>query len=450
MESGISSISDGENTRSDWLTGVLFLSDSAFYNTKKLRQWQGYFSELIVAGKGEAPQSLPEGVRWYQYDAESSRSKVWNTITEKVTGSWALFLEDDEQLQFSSFPNAQSLDKTEWAPAIINIQRNSTTHHYYQMRLVNVSMDEGHIFQGHQLADATEFVRSNKINLSSKPIIIERDTSLYSHIDIEEELSLKKQAPKLYLVQGNRYLKAKKYVRASAQFRQLLKQEKLLPFDRLAAVNGLASCLAEQHKWERALSLCTQSLEAESLQRLPYLIQFRIHELRKQWQRAFEVLKQYYDRLALFSGASFDRKIDEEKTFVNLANVALKAGRRAKANEYFDKLFTFKRGNSDRAMLEKALMLSIELDDFERSTYLFEQMFGDQLPPNEMEEGIREEIDEVMTLFMTQNWYGYVSTVYKKLYDAHPGDQVYKRKLIVSLTKTNRLEQAKKMVANII
>lgn len=450
MGSGLISISNEGQKKLDWLTGVLFLSDVTFYDARKIKQWDNYFSELIVAGFGEAPKNLPEDVQWYEYEAEKSRSKVWNAITKQVTNSWVLFLEDDEQLQFHSIPDVKSLKNGQWVPATINIQKQSTTHHFYQIRLVNPTITEDDIFRGFHLTDTTKFIRSNNIELSSNPIVIERANSIYAHIDIDQELSLKEQSPKLYLVQGKRYLEDKKYVRAAAQFRQLLKKKKLLPFDRLAAVNGLASCLAEQHKWEKALSLTQQSLEAESLQRLPYLIQFRIHELRKEWQKAFNVLKQYYDRLSLFSWASFDRKIDEEKTLVNLANVALKAGDRSQATDYFETLFAFKRGNADREMLEKALLLSIELNDFERSVYLFERMYDDQLPPNKMEEEVRAEIDEIMTLFMKRDWYDYVSGIYKKLYNVYPDDQEYKRKLIVTLTKTNRLDQAKKMVANIV
>ncbi len=452
MEAGLKPISNTnrENKSLNWLTGVLFLSDAKFYDVEKVKLWDTYFSELIVAGMGRKPENFPDNVHWHEYEGDISRSDVWNAINKKVNNSWVLFLEDDEQPRFSSFPNAENLEKMQWAPAIINIQKQSTTHHFYQMRLVNVSISKNDIFRGHHLTDATEFVRSQGVDLSSKPIIIERESRVYSHIDIDKELSLKKQAPKLYLVQGNRYLQDKKYVRAAAQFRQLLKKERLLPFDRLAAVNGLASCLAEQHKWEKALSLTKQSLEAESLQRLPYLIQFRIHELRKEWQKAFDVLRQYYDRLSLFSSASFDRKIDEEKSLINLANIALKAGHRSKATDYFDRLFSFKRGNADEAMLEKALLLSIELNDLDRSVYLFERMYNNHLPPNKMNGESKKQIDEVMTMFMKKDWYDYVSNIYKKLHEAYPEDQEYKRKLIVTLTKTNRLDQAKKMVANIV
>jgi hypothetical protein len=413
--------------------------------------WSTYFADLTVAGTGRAPDNLPADVNWYSYDEQESRAEVWNNLIQRCEVPWVFFLEDDEQLRFSSFPSRPMVDEQQWIPAIIQNNRQGAVHQYYHTRLVNTTaLQSQRVFEGYNLPDATHYIRSNEIDLVSNPIIIERESNPFAHIDTDEELSQKAQSPRLYLVQGRRYFQDKKYVRAAAQFRQLLKKEKLLPFDRLAAVNGLASCLTEQHKWEKALSLCEQSLTAESLQRLPYLIQFRIHELRKEWQKAFEALKQYYDRLSLDSRASFDRQIDEEKTLVNLANVALKNGNRARATAYFEELFTFKRDNADRDLLEKALLLSIELNDFKRSVYLFERLYSDLLPPHQMDQEYREEIDEVMTMFMNQEWYEYVSGIYNKLHNAYPDDREYKRKFIVTLTKTNRLDKAKKMVANIV
>jgi tetratricopeptide (TPR) repeat protein len=451
MESGLRSVSQQNSNELDWITGVFFLSDREFLDLGKVKQWNRYFGELIIAATGDAPNYLPEEVRWYTYDSGVGRTHVWNTIITNENAGWFLFIEDDEQLRFSSFPKKPALDEKQWAPAIIKQENDEGEHQFYQMRLINSScVEEGCVFSGYNLPDATDFVRSQDIELMNKPILIERESNPHEYIDVDKELSLKNYAPKLYLVQGKRNMENKKYVRALAQFRQLLKKEKLMPFDRLAGVNGMASCMAEQHKWEKALSLTRQSLEAESLQRLPYLIQFRIHELRKEWAKAVDALEHYYDRLSLFSRANFDQKLDEEKTLVHLAEVSLKAGQRAQATDYLEKLFTFKRGDADPALLEKALLLSIDLNDYKRSVYLFERMFGDLLPPNDMDEEHREEIDEVMTMFMKQEWFDYVSSIYKRLHKAYPDHSEYKRKLIVTLTKTNRLDQAKKMVGNIV
>lgn len=95
------------------------------------------------------------------------------------------------------------------------------------------------------------------------------------------------------------------------------------------------------------------------------------------------------------------------------------------------------------------LLLSIELDDYDRSTNLFEQLFKERLPHNLDEEG-QGELDKIMTLFMEREWYDYVSKVYNNLHDAHPQNRSYKRRLIVTLTKTNRLDRAKTMLGSMV
>lgn len=450
MGSELKAISYQGKQEVNWIEAVLFLTDRKYLDRKKIKQLNDRFGKLKIAAPFSAPESLTD-ISWHEYDSVQPKSLIWNSIVDEAELPWILFTEDDEQLRFSSLPGKKTLSAKKWTPAIIKNEEDGNHFQYYQMRLVNREVAQSaNLFAGKNLPDATNFIRSNEIGLVDQPILFERESSPIDHVDIDEELSIKTYAPKLFLVQGKRYYEKKKYVHAAAQYRQLLKKEKLLPFDRLAGVNGLASCMAEQHKWQKALSLTKQSLEADPFQRLPYLIQFRIYELRKEWQKAYVTLKKYYERLSLNSSANFDRYMKEEKSLVKLADAGLKAGHRSDAIEYFNVLFTFKRGNADRNLLQKALLLSIELGNFERSVNLFERLFGNVLPPNDMDEAYREELDDTMTMFMKKEWYEYVSTIYTKLHNAYPDDRDYKRKLIVTLSKTNRLDQAKTMVANIV
>ncbi|WP_138430765.1 tetratricopeptide repeat protein [Fodinibius saliphilus] len=450
MNNELAPVAPQGNSGMEWAEVVLFLSDMSYLDNRKLSQWAEQFAHVTVAGKAERPEEITDGIDWYRYEEESVRSEVWNTILDKVRKNWVLFVEDDETVRLSSFPDKHSLSDRTWTPTLIRQEKEDRSRQFYQMRLINAAANNGsNIFSGRNLPDSTQYIRGHDIELSNHPIIIERESNPISHIDIDEELSVKEYSPKLYLVQGERYFNEKKYVRAAAQYRQLLKMEKLLPYDRLAAVNGLASCLTEQHKWTNAMTLAEESLKAESLQSLPYLIKYRIFELKKEWGKAHETLSQYYRRFSLYSRANFDRNIDEEKTLVSLANVALKSGDRKAAAGYFENLFSFKRGDIDRSLLKKVLVMSVELDDYERSVYLFERMFGDKLPDKLDAQG-REELEEIMTLFMSRKWHEYVSQVYTKLHNAYPEDSTYKRRLIVTLTKTNRLDKAKSMVANIV
>lgn len=449
--STLSSVPHQTSTSFEWIGAVLFLSDSSYFNLPKISRWAKVFGGLTVASENECPENLPPTVKWYNYDKEQVRADIWNLLLGQPDHEWVLFLEDDESLRLSSLPDKNSINAERWAPAFIKRELESgATKQYYHIRLVRAEHGNGQeVFDGRALPDSTRFIRANEIELINHPIIIERESHPMVHVDIEEELSVASYSPKLYLVQGERYFNDRQYVHAAAQYRQLLKEEKLLPFDRLGAVNGLASCMAEQHKWSKALMLAQESLKADSLQSLPYLIQFKINELRKNWQQALDVLRQYYERFSLHSNANFDKVIDEEKTLVNLANIALRAGKRKEAAGYFEKLFVFKRGTVDRSLLRKVLLLSIELKDFERSVHIFERIYNNKLP-TDLNREEQKDLDDIMSMFMKNEWYEYVSKVYTKLHNAHPENRTYKRKLIVTLSKTNRLDKAKRMLANIV
>lgn len=432
-----------------WADLVVFLSDLKYLDCQKIKDWSQNFCSVTVAGKGKRPVRLPKEVAWYSYTDDRKRSEIWNRLISKAEKEWVLFLEDDEQIRFSDFPKQESLASNMWSPALIRQVGGGSIRQFYQMRLVNTDIDGEALFEGQNLPDCTRYIREKDIKLYNRPILIERESSPVAHIDIEEELSVKNYAPKLYLVQGDRYFQEKKYIRAAAQYRQLLKKKKLLPFDRLAAVNGLASCMAEQHKWTKAMTLTQESIKAESLQSLPYLIQYKIHELQKEWEKAHGVLRRYFERQSLYSRASFDKIMDGEITLVNLSNIALKSGDRQKASDYFEELFTYKRGDVDRSLLYKMLVLSIELSDFERSVHLFNRMFKNVFP-DQLSGEQKEELNDIMDMFMQQEWYGFVADVYNKLHNAYPEDQTFKRRLIVVLTKTNRLDKARNIVANFV
>lgn len=436
-----------DNNCIEWLEVVLQLSDLKYLDVDKMHQWDKQFAHITVVAKVERPAALSSNIAWHKIEGDEGRSRLWSSLLGRAQRDWVLFLEDDESIRLESIPAKHTLAPKTWAATLIRQERPGGYVQYYQMRLVHTTNDQ--IFDGKNLPDCTRYIRDNEIQLLNHSVVIERKSSPIAHVNIDDELSLKNYSPKLYLVSGDRYFHEKKYVHAAAQYRRLLKEQKLLPFDRLAAVNGLASCLVEQYKWDKAMTLSNESLSAESLQSLPYLIQYRIFELRKEWKKAYEVIKQYYERFSLHSQASFDQIIDEEKILVNLANVALKAGMRREATRYFEKLFVFKRDGIDRSLLKKVLVLSVELGDFERSVYLFERIFKDDLF-DEMSQEAEDDLDHIMTLFMKNEWYDYVSQIYSRLHSLHPENRTYKRKLIVTLTKTNRLDKAKAMLANIV
>ena len=430
----------------EWADLVLFLTDVEFLNKSELRNWASLFHTVTVAAPCASPGDLEDPILWHRYEEGENYADVWNHLASKAEAQWVLFVQDDERISFNDFPSEEDLSETHWSPALIIHDRDEKREQYYQLRLVPQNNDK--VFDGKNLPDATRFVTKQEISLSNIPIVIERGSSPVAHINPAEELTMKSYSPQLYLVQGLQYFREGKYVHAAAQYRQLLKFDKLLPFDRLAAVNGLASCMAEQYKWPQALSLAEKSIEAEPFQGLPYLIKFRISQLNKQWDEALKALKTYFDRIDLFSRASFDVAITKEETLLNLAELAKKTGNKEQASVYLEELFELKNGDVDYSFLRQLLVLSLELNDYDKSVFFFNKMFAD-LIPFELSEEENDEMNDYMSLFIKKGWYDFVYEIYNELYYENPEDAEYKRRLIVALVKTERVEQARELASKV-
>jgi tetratricopeptide (TPR) repeat protein len=431
----------------EWIDLVVYLTDIKNLNLKKIAEWDSIFNSIRVVCPAERPAEMDKHIGWRTSKKEEQRSNIWNELLGQSGKEWTLFVEDDEVIQFNDFPNEAEVNKKKWAPALIVHSQNEKLYQHYQIRLVQKG--NGQVFDGKNLPDCTRFITKNEIELASMPIMIERTTNPVQQVNPSDELTLQSYSPQLYLVQGGQYFKEGKYVHAAAQYRQLLKKTRLLPFDRLGAVNGLASCMAEQYKWPQALALTEKSLEAEPLQSLPYLIQFKIYQLQKKWAEAYQSLNSYFKRLELYSRANFDVKISEEETLINLADLALKSGLREEASKLLNELFAVKNGDVDRTFLHQLLVLSIELADFKKSEFFFNRMFGDKVGTAAMEDEVREELNDYMTMFMQNEWHEFVYELYWKLYNLNPQVDEYRRRLIVASVKTNRVEQAQKLVAKV-
>lgn len=432
---------------------VIFLTDAANLDEQSLDRYGMFFRNVTITAPGSRPEGLNSNINWYSYAEDAVRSEVWNELVQRSASEWVLFIEEGETIRLEEAPKLSELSKNIWAPTLIMHEREGKLVQHYQLRMINTSRKADTVFQGVNLPDCTRFFVEHEISLSEKPIVLERDDSPFAHVDTEEELSVRNFSPQLYLVEGDRLFKERKYVFAAAQYRQILKIERLIPYDRLAAVNGLASCLAEQYKWDQAVSLAEKSIEAEPFQGLPYLIKFKISQLNKQWKEAFEALSKYYEhryyeRMNLYSKANFDISLDLEEVLVTLSEMAMKAGNKELGSDYLEELFTIKNGEINESFIHQLLMLSIELKDYQKSVFFFQKLYGDHIPLT-INEKQRLELNDYMDMFMKNGWYGFVRDVYDDLHHAYPQDDEYRRRLIVTLLKTDNVEKARNLATKV-
>ncbi len=444
------SIKQPDNQNMGWIEIALLITKPELSDNERINKWVKTGANVtIIRRSNSINNNIGEidSVHQKVYGTEVGKAAIWNEIIYETDAEWVFLLEDDEDFDLNDLLSLDRKKNENWIPAKIVQKSNeeSSFKQYFQIRLIP-GKRKG-VFDGREIPDATNYITKNNIELSKKTISIYRNSELFTDIDIEGEMSVTNFSPQLYLYSAFRLLEEKKTAYAAANFRVLLKREKLIAYDRLAAVNGLASCLTEQFKWDKGLVVANESIDAQPQQFLPYLIKFRIFQLNKQWNEALDVLKSYHEILtgSGYSRANFEKFIKVEETVVQLADLAIRTGLRKEALHFYEELYSYKKDENDSDLLNILLVLSIELLDYERSVYYFKEIFEEYLPDKLCEDKARD-LNDFLSMFMVNGWYDYPSEVYDMLYEQESGNGEYRRRLIVTLSKTNRLDRARKLI----
>jgi len=420
---------------------ILYVSRPSNITERRIENFKKYFSSITIAAPFDKKLMLSDNMRWFRFTADMTKSTVWNRLIQESESQSQFIIEEDEELTDEACGFLRSNDHSKWAAALISVKNGENVTAYHQIRFINES--KGDIFKGGSIPDATEYILQNEILLDDNPILISRSDSPYYKTDLlgGHEITSRRD-----LVEGYEKIFNKKYSEAAAYFRKVLKQEILLPFDRLAAVNGLSTCLTEQFKWDRALNLAEQSADAEPLQYLPYLIQYRIYELKKDWGHAYSALEKYYTNIDKSTRAGFDKGMSREATLGKMGDLALKIKDHRVAGEHFEELYNIKEGAVERGFLKRLFVMASDRGDFTKSKIFFEKLFGDYLP-DKLSRRATAELQDCMEQFMKNRWYDYALEVYEDLLEEHPSNGEYKRRYVVLLTKLNRMDRAKKLIA---
>lgn len=420
---------------------ILYVSRPSNITERRIENFKKYFSSITIAAPFDKKLLLSDNMRWFRFTADMSKSTVWNRLIQESESQSQFIIEEDEELTEEACGFFKSKDQSKCAAALISVKHGENVTAYHQIRFIREA--KGDVFKGGTIPDATEYILQNEILLDDSPILMSRSNSPFPKSDFLEghELSTRRD-----LIEGYGKISNKKYSEAAAYFRKVLKREKLLPFDRLAAVNGLSTCLTEQFKWERALKLAEQSAEAEPLQYIPYLIQFRIYELKKDWDKAYSALEKYYSNIDKSTRAGFDKGMSREATLEKIGDLALKIKDHRVAGEYFEELYNIKEGAVERGFLKRLFVMASDRGDFTKSKFFFEKLFGAYLP-DKLSRRATAELQDCMEQFMKNRWYDYALDVYEDLVEENPSNGEYKRRYVVLLTKLNRMDRAKKLIA---
>jgi tetratricopeptide (TPR) repeat protein len=423
---------------------VLYLTDLRYLSRVALERWRGAVNTIFVVAAGEAPVSMPNFVNWVQRGPKETRCEAWNRTYRMAGAPYVLFLEDDENFDISFLPDLNNLSPESLFPVHIRARDDKMQRHYVQLRFLprGELFSDVNPFEGYFVPDASRFVFDKDLQMRDFVMELERTKPPFSEVDLDEELSVSRVAAQAILMMGYRDFDEGKFVPAIAMFRSLLKRDKVLTFDRLAAINGMAGCAAEQHKWPVAIDLVRQSLEAEPRQYLPYLIRFRIYQLGKEWSRAFGALQEYQAFAERPTCACFDLGMTHELLLYSMADMAFKAGMRVESFRCYEQIYKLYSGKVDFKYHKLLFYFAIELSDFDKAVFYFDEKFREFLP-DKIDKADVPEMEEWLSMFMEKGWYDFATNVYEIMYSFDPQNPDFRAHLVAGLTKSRRLDQAK-------
>ena len=374
-----------------------------------------------------------------------TKTSKWNYLAYKAKTPWILFIEGNEILETSNLSYLHELNNDTWSSCIVSVQTNKGIESYYQNRLVPTGI-EG-IFQGRELPDTSNFILDNNVKFLHQSIDIQSDVIPWEQIDISAERVSLNSPVNLFLYEARKYISEQKFVQAASSYRVALKKDRLLPYDHLAALNGLARCYVEQHKWVRALELMEYSIDLEPQQHLAYLIKYKVYQLAKNWDAAVEALNSYLQNYEIFSKSSHDIKIPYDETVLELSNLHLDLGMKDKAYEYYcDFLNTSLEEVRESHHL--ALKMAIGLEKKREANKHFKFLYPDILSLN-LDKIETKQFHDYMEMFLENNWHSTVEKIYTRLYEAYPTNRMYRRKLIATLIKADKLELAREIMQKV-
>ncbi len=374
-----------------------------------------------------------------------TKTSKWNYLAYNAKTPWILFIEGNEILEMSNLSYLHELNNDTWSSCIVSVQTNKGIESYYQNRLVPTGI-EG-IFQGRELPDTSNFILENNVKFLHQSIDIQSDVIPWEQIDISAERVSLNSPVNLFLYEARKYISEQKFVQAASSYRVALKKDRLLPYDQLAALNGLARCYVEQHKWVRALELMEYSIDLEPQQHLAYLIKYKVYQLGKNWDAAVDALNSYLQNYEIFSKSSHDIKIPYDETVLELSNLHLDLGMKDKAYEYYcDFLNTSLEEVRESHHL--ALKMAIGLEKKREANKHFKFLYPDILNLN-LNRIETKQFHDYMEMFLENNWHSTVEKIYTKLYEAYPTNRMYRRKLIATLIKADKLELAREIMQKV-
>ncbi|MGD8428551.1 MAG: hypothetical protein PVH63_13070 [Balneolaceae bacterium] len=379
------------------------------------------------------------------YSTKEGKVAAVNRAVTKAERSFLMILENDEYCPFSKLP--KNISENSCYRGIIDGAGEGVPQRNYQIRLLPVPDFEKPLFDGFSVPNLDQSFRKSGWKLAEEIIPIHKSRPLFQIADAEMEISQKKSESMSLFWQGILESNNQKYSNAEDKFRKFLKKEPCFEFDYLAALNGLANALVEQHKLSEATRIAKKSLQINSCQRAPYLTLYRVYKLEGRSEEAYQSLNDYLGVLRFASRSNLDVSLSLSECHFLMAETTFKQGDYERAFQHYEWFYELNDRAVSLPVLEKLFIYAIELENYEKSIQFFNDIFGDYIP-DKLNDDMSARLLESLSLFMDNGWYDFVCGVYEELVAHNPKDNKLLNGWITSLIKNKEIEKAQKLINN--
>lgn len=400
---------------------------------------------LFVLNKNQNPEEISR----YSFliSDQVCCTETLNRAYRQAEHNWILILEPGEQISLKDLQNLQP-ESGYCYKAVLESGENELAKRNYAIRMIPKIKDTLSAFSGQLVPDVTEFIASHDLSVARRPIFIKKDSEMTDLNYLEAVHELTPDTPMDYFWQAVYYSEKQKFYQAEKLFRQSMNTDFLPEFYHLAARNGLAISLFEQHRLDEAFDIADGSVLLNNRQYTPWILMHKICWMKSDWTGAYQYLEKYLEAGRYDSDSCFDVVMSKSDIFYLLAEVSLYNGDYSKAFRHLEKFFEINNGEVSDEIPEKLLIYAAELQLKEKAIFYFNEIYS-RHSLEKPDEKAMSRLLETLSLIEDNGWNDFASDIYEKLIAVYPGNHKILQGWLTSLLRSNQLQKARVLMENI-
>ncbi|MGF1671124.1 MAG: tetratricopeptide repeat protein [Balneolaceae bacterium] len=402
--------------------------------------------ELILVSEIKLNKEITDGLLTVVYNPGELTAGL-NEAVHLAKQPWIFYIESDEK-----FENGQIKDidlKSGYSYYVkITSGKGEEEKVNYSVRIFPATDKKTDPFHGNVKPDLTDFIYKNKLKVEAAPFSFTKSGAFLNLEHTEALLDINPVVAMDYFWQAIIYAEKQKFYKAEKLFRRSLNSEYLLKFNHLAALNGLALSLLEQHRLDKAFEIADQSAELSARQYTPWILMHKICWMQSDWMGAYQHLARYLEMRRYQTEACFDIRLSESDANYLLAEVSLYEGKYDHAFVHLEKFFELNNGDVSDEIPEKLFIYAAELKLKEKAKLYFNEIYTRHIL-EKPDEQVMSRMLETLSLIENNGWNDFASTIYERMIAVYPGNHKILQGWLTSLIRSNQLQKAKVLMENI-